>query len=184
MYLSEIEERGFRNETEREFLTALFAHSSEWAKLGVTNDCCMINLYFDSILMVAFDICDWNGKNVLRSLKVDFNGTSVLMGEAGTNLFDSKFDIHDPKIKVLNTPNSSPKDLADETAHWLFFEMSRPIILKEWITWFHHHKEYQMADNDKPLNWSASGNKKCWWFRSPTRAAIVHPITKRKTLLI
>jgi len=134
--------------------------------------------------MVAFDIYDWNGNIVVRSLKVDFDGTSVLMGETGSNLFDSKFDANDVEVKVLNNPDSSPADLAERTAEWLYFEMSRPIVLKEWITWFHHHKEYQLADNDKPLEWSESRCKKCWWLSSPTRAAIVHPITKRKTLLI
>lgn len=183
MYFSEIEKKGFRNEAEREFLNALFAHSSAWAKLGVTNDCCMINLYFDSILMVAFDICDWNGNNVVRSLKVDYDGTRVLMGETGTNLFDSKFDVHDSKVKVLNDSDSSPTDLADETAQWLYFEMSRPIVFKEWITVFYHHTQYELADTSQPLGWSDSQNKKRRWLGSPTKAAIVHPLTKRKTLL-
>ena len=133
--------------------------------------------------MVAFDICDWNENAVVRSLKVDFDGSSVLMGETGSNLFDSKFDADEAGVTILNNPDSSPSELAEETAKWLYFEMSRPIVLKEWITWFHHHKAYQMADNNKPLEGSAPRCKECWWFRSPTRAAIVHPITERKTLL-
>lgn len=179
-FYSEIQIQGFRNESEREFLTALFAHSFEWAQLGVTDQYCMIN-YQDSILMIAFDICDWNGNVVLRSLRVDFDCTSVLMGETGSNLFDIKFDAAFPGIVEFHKAGASPADAAEAAAKWLYCEMSRPIVLKEWITRSFHHKQYELSDNNQPLSWSDSQNKKRSSLGSPTRAAIIHPKNSRKT---
>jgi len=178
---SEVKEQGFRNNAEEQFLTVLFEHSTAWAELGVTDDCCYIS-YWDSTLMIAFDVCDWNGNQVVRSVKVDFNGTSVLMGETGTNLFDFKFDPNSPNVKVLPKVDMTYIDLANEAAKWVFEELSRPIVLKEWVTCSYHHKQYELYDINRPLSWSDSQNKQRSPLGKPTRAAIVHPKNKRKML--
>jgi hypothetical protein len=178
---SEIEEQGFRNSVEQEFLTALFANASQWSELGVTNDCCYIN-YWDETLMIAFDICHRNARQVLRSLKIDFTGESILMGETGTNLFDSKFSYTDLNIKTSKEIDASPSALANLAAEWLLWEFSRKIMLKEWITLFYHHKQYEMADTKMLLSWSDSHYKKRLWLGSPNRVTIVHPYNSLATL--
>lgn len=183
IYFSEVKEQGFRNEAECEFLTALFDHAQEWFQLGLTNEHCMIN-YSDSTLMIAFDVCDWKQSQVLRSLKLDFTGTSVLMGETGTNLFDFKFDLNDSKIKVYGKEDGLPSTLANLAAKWLFQELSRQIVRREWITNSYHHTQYEMADTGQVLSWSDSQNKKRFWLGSPTTITIVHPcenFIERKT---
>lgn len=181
MNFREIQLQGFRNEAEREFLTALFAHAFEWKALGVTDEECMI-CYSDSILMVAFDICDWNGNVVLRSLKVDFDGTRVLTGETESQTVDIKFDTDSPNIEEINQVGASPMDLAEAAAKWLYHEISRPIVFREWITWFSHHKEYEILDHNQSPDLSESKINKRRSSGMPTRAAIVHPKNSRRTL--
>ena len=126
--LSEAVNVSFRNEKEREFLTALYSYVSEWTQFGLTDDDSYVSLYDDSILMVAFDICDRKQSKILRSLRVDFTGTSVLicdLGARSSNLFDSQLNVNDSDVKEYRVIGDSPSDLADLAAQWLTQEFSR-----------------------------------------------------------
>jgi hypothetical protein len=177
IYFSELEKEGFRNESEREFLTALFRHAPEWASLGVTSECCMIS-YWDQVLMIAFDICDWSENIVLRSLKIDYTGARVLAGETGSNLFDIKFEPDSPGVTEYGY-GASPEQLAYHAAKWLYEEMSRPIVLREWKRGSDHHRWYQLADTGQQISWSDSQNEKLRNLGAPTKEKIVHPINQK-----
>jgi hypothetical protein len=129
-----------------------------------------------------FDICDWKESQVLRSVKIDFTGTSVLMGETGSNLFDNQFDEKDTRITVYKEVDGNVSALADLAAEWLYRELSREIIRREWITDSYHHTQYEMADTKQPLSWSDSQNKRRFWLGKPTMITIVHPLNKHTPL--
>ena len=123
---SEIKEHGFRNETEREFLTAFFAHVQEWVTFGVTEEDCMIN-YMDSRLMIALDILDSTRTAIERVIKVDFTGDSILMCnmDGSVQCFFFKSDSKDAGVTEYRKIGASPADLADKAAEWVFIEFSK-----------------------------------------------------------
>jgi hypothetical protein len=126
--LSQSVKVGFRNEQEREFLTALYSCFSEWGQFGLTDDDSFVSFYDDSILMVAFDICDRKQSTVLRSLRIDFTGTSVLvcdLGNGSSNLFDSRLFDTDLDVKEYRVIGDSPSDLAALAAQWVTQEFTR-----------------------------------------------------------
>jgi hypothetical protein len=123
--LSEAVEAGYRNEAEREFLISLHNHFLEWQQFGLTDDYSCVAIYDNCPLMIVFDICD--RQKILSSLRVDFNGTSILMCDLGTasNLFDSQLKANQPDVKEYRNIVSSPTDFANIAAAWVSSELLR-----------------------------------------------------------
>lgn len=88
--LSEIEYTDYRNSEEREFLMTLYDRVSSLDEYRLMEYDDFFMFYHDSILTVAFDICDENANLVLRSLRIDFTETSLLMGNDETFQYVSR----------------------------------------------------------------------------------------------
>lgn len=134
---SEIKEHGFRNESEREFLTAFFARLPELSEVGVTEEDCMIN-YLDSRLMIGFHILNSDRSRIERCLKVDFTGESILMCEfnSSTLIFGFKLDPNSAGVIEYRKNGASPADLANKAAEWVFNEFSKKSIFDSITEWF------------------------------------------------
>jgi hypothetical protein len=125
LFLHEAVKEGYRNESEREFLTALQIESTKWTRFGLKDEDYYVSFNNDSTLMVAFDIIKHS--KVARSLRVDFTGTSILMCDlgGGSNLFNSPLGATDHDVKVYREANYSPTDFARFAAKWLTDEFSK-----------------------------------------------------------
>jgi hypothetical protein len=80
----------------------------------------MIN-YFDSRLMIGFDILDSTNSIIERSIKVEFTGESILLCdfEGSALIFMSKADPNDADVTEYRKVGASPADLADKAAEWV-----------------------------------------------------------------
>lgn len=67
---------------------------------------------------------------VLRTLRVDFDGTVVRFGPDETHQFVTDLDPARPGVSVLS--GLPVAELAAAAADWLEREMSRPIVRQEW----------------------------------------------------
>jgi hypothetical protein len=67
---------------------------------------------------------------VLRTLRVDFDGTSVRFGPDETHQFVTDLDPDRPGVSVLS--GRPIAELAANAANWLELEMQRPIVRHEW----------------------------------------------------
>jgi len=67
---------------------------------------------------------------VLRTLRVDFDGTAVWFGPDETHQFVTDLDPARPSVSVLS--DRSVDQLAAAAADWLEGEMRRPIVRHEW----------------------------------------------------
>ena len=125
LFLYEAVEAGYRNEKEREFLTALKTYTAKLSQFGLMDEDCYVSTYDDSVLMTAFDITKQS--SIVSSSRVDFTGTSILMCDlgAGSNLFDSLLVDNDTEVKVYREANCSPSFFANLATEWLFNEFSR-----------------------------------------------------------
>lgn len=125
--LSDIEYTDYRNLEEREFLTILYDRVSalEQYKLMEYDDFWMF--YHDNILTVAFDIIDENANVVLRSLRIDFTETSLLMGRNETFQYVSALDTNNPDVKKYKKTEYTTIQLAEIAAQWVSQEISRKV---------------------------------------------------------
>lgn len=171
------EDRVFRNEEEKEFLTVLIAHADEWFKVGLTNQDCYL-IHDESTLTVAFDICDFEMSVVLRCLRIDFTGQSLLLGYDDSMQYVCPLSADNPDVKLYQRTEHSLKDFAEIAAKWLLSELSRKIERREWRIGSILHQQYVVADTNQPLSWSDSENKRRYGLGTPTLTKIVFPLKK------
>jgi hypothetical protein len=171
------EDRVFRNEEEKEFLTALVAHADEWFEFGLTDQDCYL-IYDAPTVTVAFDICDFEKSVVLRCLRIDFTGSSLLLGYDDSMQYVCPLSADNPDVKSYLRAEYTPKDFAEIAAKWLVVELSRKIERREWRNGSILHQQYVVEDTNQPLNWSDSENKKRYGLGTPTATKIVFPLKK------
>jgi hypothetical protein len=161
-------------EAEREFLTALCAHSSEWLRFGLSPDAGLIQ-FEDSVLTVALDVSDHKQGVVLRTLRIDFDGSGVVLGYDETGALVTKLDVQNPDVKEYREFGVTPTDCANAAAEWLEVELARRIERREWNTPLFKHQEYVVVDMNQCIAWSDSQNKRRSGLGVPHRVTIVHP---------
>jgi hypothetical protein len=173
--LTDVVYSDFRNEEERKFLTSLYNYAPEWKKYGLDDDN-FIMFYEGETVTVAFDIIDENENLVLRSLRVDFDHTNLLLGEDITMQYVCKLDVNDPKVKKYRKSEYSTVELSEIAANWIVTEAARKIELREWVTSSYRHRVWVLADTDNPISMSDSknelGRKN---LGHPTRTKIAYP---------
>jgi len=162
----------FRNDEDREFLTALCSYSDNWKKYGF-HDEDFLYFYHGEVLSVAFDICAH--KQVLRAMRIDLTETNLLLGEDETAQYISTLNPNNPEVKVYLKADYSITELAELSAKWIDFELSRKIELHEWINFRFHHRQWIMADNHKIIMWSDSKNILRKLLGKPTNISITYP---------
>lgn len=140
-----------RNPAEREFINALHARAEaggwfadSWPVPGK--------------IIVSVDIVDAAANCVLRMLRVDFDGSSLIYGRDET--FQLVTDLDPASLDVVVVADKPPADLANIAADWLEREMRRPVVCHEWHRPEFSHKEWLFADTGEQLVWSDSANAK------------------------
>lgn len=176
--LTDIIYEDFRNNEEREFLTSLYGYASVWEKYGFEDDDWIL-FYDDNIVTVALDIYDDINHSGLRSIRIDFTETSLLVGEDETHQYVSRLNADNPNVKEYRKTEYTTTQLAKITADWLSYELSREIELREWITESFHHRRWVLVDTNRHISMSDSKNI----FRRdglghPTRVTVVYPSKK------
>lgn len=142
--LSDIEYGDYRNEEEREFMTTLNARAAEWKVFGICeND--WIMFYDGEVLSLGIYIYNF------RDLRVDFTETSLLLGKDETSQYVTKLNPNNPQVKVYQKVAYSTAQLAEITADWITYELSRKIELHEWITDSYHHRRWILADTNQAI---------------------------------
>lgn len=116
---------GCNTDREREFVEALHAraeaggwYADAWPR--------------DDRVMMSVCPCDRDSAYncVLRTLRVDFNGTAVWFGPDETHQLATDLDPTQPGVSVLS--GRPVAELAAAAADWLEREMRRPIVRHEW----------------------------------------------------
>lgn len=169
----------FRNDEEREFLTVLYSYVSASENYSF-EDHDFLLFYDDDVVTIAFDICDDINNSVLRSLRIDFTETSLLVGEDETHQYVSRLNADNPNVKEYQKTDYTTTQLAKIAADWLSYELSREIELREWITESFHHRRWILVDTNRPISMSDSKNI----FRRdglghPTRVTVVYPLERK-----
>ncbi|QJW93795.1 hypothetical protein [Frigoriglobus tundricola] len=93
---------------------------------------------------------------VLRTLRVDFDGTTVWFGPDETHQFATELDPAHPGVSVLS--RQSVPGLAAAAADWLEREMRRPIVRHEWDRPEFSRRLWVLADTGEGLVLRDSAN--------------------------
>gem|GEM_PF-4774902 len=155
-------------------MTILNSHTGEWKQFGV----------WDEDLFMFYDRGDLSlGIHIysFRDLRIDFIETSLLLGEDETHQYVTKLNLNNPQVKIYQKAYYSTAQLAEITADWITYELSRKIELREWITDSYHHKNWVLVDKHQAISISDSKNV----FRrddlgNPTKVTVVYSGEKDK----
>jgi hypothetical protein len=166
--LSDIEYSDYRNEEEREFMTALNARAAEWKLFGMYEDD-WIMFYDGEVLSLGVYIYSF------RDLRIDLTETSLLLGEDETHQYVTKLNSNAQGVIEYNKTDYTTAQLAEIAADWITHELSRKIELREWITDSYHHKNWVLTDANRVITISDSKGK----FRrddlgEPTKVTVVY----------
>ena len=175
--LSDVVYDDFRNDEEREFLNALYGYVSV-SKSYDFEDHDWFLFYDDEILTIAFDVYDDINRIVLRSLRIDFTETSLLVGKDETHQYAGRLNADNPNVKKYQRAEYTTTRLAEIAADWVSYELSREIELREWITESFHHRRWVLVDTNQPISVSDSKGVRRDNLGSPDRITIVYPSQK------
>jgi hypothetical protein len=158
-----------RNEAEFRFLQTLHSraaarewHADAWSR--------------DDRLLLTVDITDHEYNTVLRTLRVDLVGSTLLAGPDETHQLTT--DLDPGSANVVRIPGGTPEVLATAAADWLEQEMARPIERWEWNRVTFRHRLWQCADTGEHLVWSDSENKKRSDLGSPDRVVALDVVLR------
>jgi hypothetical protein len=104
------------------------------------------------------DIIDVARNCILRMLRIDFDGSRVVVGPDETYQLVTNLNLDHPGVMAIG--GRSIRELADIAADWLETEMRRPILRQEWIRDEFTRTRWILADTIETLMVSDSGNEK------------------------
>ena len=138
-----------RTVAEAEFVAALHARSESggWFGDGWPRE--------DRVIVTVCPV-DPELKGVLRTLRVDFDGLTVVCGEDETHQLVGDLDV--ARADVVSQRGAAPSELAQFAADWLEREMARPIDRHEWYGWSFVHRRWVLADTGRTISISDSRN--------------------------
>lgn len=115
------------NELERQFAESIHTRAEIGGWYADTWPC-------DDRFMLSIDVSDKDPlyNCVLRTLRVDFDGATVMFGTDETGQFATDLDPARCGVSVLS--GLTIPELATAVADWLEREMRRPIVRHEWDT--------------------------------------------------
>mgnify|MGYP001041623023 FL=1 len=153
-----------RDEREREFVEALHARAKAagWFADAWPRE--------DRFILTVCPI-DSQYNCVLRTLRVDFDGTAVSFGPDETHQLVTDLDPSRPDVVVLS--GRPPAELAFAAATWLEQEMRRPIMRREWNRLTFQRTEWFLADTGEELLASDSANKFRWAGLGPPDSVVL-----------
>lgn len=111
------------NVEEREFIELLHSRAlaGDWYANSWPREDCII---------ISVDVCDRRENRVLRTLRIDFDGTLTAFGPDETHQLVTDLDPQQPGVTVLR---DRPRgEMATAAADWIEREMKRPIIIHVW----------------------------------------------------
>jgi hypothetical protein len=137
------------DDSERQFIEALHARAevAGWFADGWPRD--------DRIIITVCPV-DAEYNSVLRTLRVDFDGHSVVFGTDETHQLVTDLDPSRPGVELLRA--RPIQDLASAAADWLEREMKRPIVRHEWNRKDFTRRLWVLADTQEGLVVSDSSN--------------------------
>ncbi|WP_437765751.1 hypothetical protein WMF27_28220 [Sorangium sp. So ce281] len=156
-----------RTDAERAFITEMSRRALAWRNLGVTSDDLLGTA--ETFVVLMLDVSADGG--VLRTLRVDFHESRVVIGEDETKQAATDLDEENPRVLVVK--DGSPVALATAAADWMEREILRPIERHEWVGAGFWHQKYVLSDTGEPLCWSDSHNQNRPDLGPPDRTAVV-----------
>ena len=170
----EIERENCPNEATWTFISALCEHSSEWIALGISPQ----NGFFqadDGLITLGISISDEERRCIVRDLRIDFDGSRVVMGEDETHQYVTDLVPGERGAVEHRLHDAAPHDYAQLAAAWLATETRRIIERHEWHRLTYRHTKWMMADTGKCIVWSDTHNEKRSDLGPPTHVTVIHP---------
>ncbi len=164
-----------KNDTERIFMETLYQRILGWLKLGIDEDD-IFDTESDDKLM-AIDICDKSLHIILNTLRIDYDGKSVIVGFDETGQI-VELDANNDKTDHLRGSHISPKEFAYFAADWIEKELCRKIERHEWSKLFYRHIKWIYPDTGEIICWSDSKNKKRNNLGNPSKIVKVRDFKK------
>lgn len=137
------EVHGQLSQKQHDFLEALLPYAPRWEALGVS-PLDVLTQVSTFLLTVALDVSA--GNHVLRTLRVDFDGQCVLMGEDETLQLVTDLNEQNPEVLVHKSENASLEEFADVAGQWLERELKRVIVLHQWMDSQGRHRKWILED--------------------------------------
>lgn len=132
----DIDDSKLRNQAERDFLAALVAHAPERISFGLDSLDGMFNHdnvpFAECPLTVAWSVNDQKRNLNLRTLRVDFYGAKLVLGEDETGSLNDGFRDRITETVDYSNPGGTPQHFAEVAAKWLNSELARVIERREW----------------------------------------------------
>src|ERR1043165_1188645 len=106
-------------------------HVLSWSRLGWTPD--DIHAEFDhGVLMIGVDVSDAQCHSSVRSLRAEYDGRRVLVGDDPSGQYVRPLDEQDPRVCAYDVLAASPEAVGRAIADRLGLELQRPIYREEW----------------------------------------------------
>ena len=140
-----------RTPSEREFLDVLHARAEAGSWFGEAWP-------RDDKIIITASPSDRERNCVLRTLRIDFDGTTLTLGDDETHQLVTDLDPARPG--VLSRTGFQPGELAHFAADWLEKELRRVIERHEWVGFTFRHASWILADSGVALMFSDSQNKR------------------------
>lgn len=127
-------------------------------------------------LIVSVSPQDEEERVILRTIRADFFGDRVVIGDDPTDQIVGDLDRAQQGVAVKSGP---PEELAEFVADWFERELARPIERREWKHATFEHREWVMVDSGRRLMWSDSSNRNDRALGQPHRIVQAFPRARR-----
>lgn len=177
-----LEDSDFRSQDERDFANALVIHASKWTEFGISSRDGLLH-FGEEFFTIAIDVSDQTKPCILRTLRVDYYGDKILLGDDETGQLVTKLDSSWRNVTTHIDVDGTPESFAKIAAAWLEKEMARIIERHEWRShnwfgkkWCHQHWIFQ--DTGQGMIWSDTQNQKRTDLRAPYKITVVYPLSE------
>jgi hypothetical protein len=160
----------FRSDAERDFVRAISLHATWWGALGLSPEGARI-VPAEGKLILFVDV--GAPQLVLRTLRIEFDGSSVVMGDDEAGQEGPHLDLSKRKVVTVRSSDldagvglfapyrdvgSVPARLAERAAEWVEYQTRRRVECHEWKKPSFTHRRWISTDTGEVLRWSDSSN--------------------------
>ncbi|WP_265595144.1 hypothetical protein [Haloferula sp. BvORR071] len=168
----------YRSAAEQAFAETLRDRAHAWRIPGSSPDHTLVGRGGDDRLVLALDISDQESKVCLRTLRIEFDGTGVVLGEDETGQLVTDLDPTLPDVFARRDSGGTPALFASFAADWVEQELRRRIERHEWTRDGFCHRRWLFADTGKSIVWSDSCNTPRSNLGPPDRIIVVRDFSQ------
>ena len=141
----------YRSDVEWEFVEFLRSRAPVWRSLGLSHNDIIAFREFSGKLVVVFEVSDRWRNSLLRTLRIDFDGVRVNLGEDECGQLVTRRNETRPDFAGSDGVADKALTLGRFAADWIERELRRPIELRWWSGTDFYHSEWVLGDTNRVI---------------------------------